>query len=106
MLQLASSPRRHIRRGMQAAAEGEGVSYTVTFGRIGTAGRSQTKELDDEEDAREAVGKLIAEKLAKRATLRSAASPPSPAMTGPGPRPGRSCPTASRSGRPAGASPH
>jgi predicted DNA-binding WGR domain protein len=43
----------------------EGESYTVTFGRIGTAGTSQTKELDDEDDARKAVARLIAEKLRK-----------------------------------------
>jgi uncharacterized protein (TIGR02996 family) len=43
----------------------EAESYTITFGRIGTAGQSQTKELDDEEDARRTVAKLIAEKLRK-----------------------------------------
>lgn len=39
--------------------------YTVTSGRIGPAGKSQAKTLDDEEEAREVVAKLIAEKRAK-----------------------------------------
>src|SRR5438067_5979931 len=62
-------PRRFEFRGGGSAKfweiSREDESYTVTFGRIGTAGKSQTKELDDEDDARKAVAKLIAGKLAK-----------------------------------------
>lgn len=42
-----------------------GRSYTVTFGRIGTAGQVQTKEFDSDDAARKACDKLIAEKLKK-----------------------------------------
>ena len=42
-----------------------GNSFTVRFGRIGTAGQSQTKSLADEEQAKHEAGKLIAEKVKK-----------------------------------------
>jgi predicted DNA-binding WGR domain protein len=42
-----------------------GKSYTVTFGRIGTAGQSQTKSFPNEETARKDMEKLIKEKLGK-----------------------------------------
>jgi uncharacterized protein (TIGR02996 family) len=45
--------------------ERTGNAFTVTFGRIGSKGRSQTKEFPSEEGARAAADKLIAEKLAK-----------------------------------------
>jgi predicted DNA-binding WGR domain protein len=40
-------------------------SFTVTFGRIGTAGQSQTKHFPDESGARREAEKLIAEKTKK-----------------------------------------
>jgi predicted DNA-binding WGR domain protein len=40
-------------------------SFTVRFGRIGTAGQSQTKSFADPEKARHEAEKLIAEKVKK-----------------------------------------
>lgn len=45
--------------------EVEGDSYTVTFGKTGTNGQSQTKEFDSMEDCEKAAQKLVAEKLKK-----------------------------------------
>jgi uncharacterized protein (TIGR02996 family) len=45
--------------------EVKGKTFTITFGRIGTRGQSQTKEFADEPEARAAADKLIAEKLKK-----------------------------------------
>jgi predicted DNA-binding WGR domain protein len=42
-----------------------GNSFTVRFGRIGTAGQSQSKAFADEADAKREAEKLIAEKLRK-----------------------------------------
>jgi predicted DNA-binding WGR domain protein len=42
-----------------------GNSFTVRFGRIGTAGQSQTKSFADEEKAKREADKLIGEKLKK-----------------------------------------
>ena len=42
-----------------------GNSFTVRFGRIGTAGQSQTKSFADEEKAKREAEKLIAEKVKK-----------------------------------------
>jgi predicted DNA-binding WGR domain protein len=42
-----------------------GNSFTVRFGRIGTAGQSQTKSFGDEEKAKHEAEKLIAEKVKK-----------------------------------------
>jgi predicted DNA-binding WGR domain protein len=42
-----------------------GASFTVRFGRIGTAGQSQTKPFADEDKANKEAAKLIAEKLKK-----------------------------------------
>src|SRR5262245_32071776 len=42
-----------------------GNSYTVTFGRIGTAGQTQTKDFPSEEKAQAAYDKLVAEKTGK-----------------------------------------
>jgi predicted DNA-binding WGR domain protein len=42
-----------------------GSSFTVTFGRVGTAGQQQTKEFANDEAAKKACDKLIAEKLKK-----------------------------------------
>lgn len=43
----------------------EGSSHTVTYGRIGSAGQSATKNFDSEELARKDAEKLIKEKLGK-----------------------------------------
>src|SRR5947209_6035053 len=43
----------------------KGKSFTVTFGRMGTAGQTQTKEFADEAGAQAAADKLVREKLAK-----------------------------------------
>jgi predicted DNA-binding WGR domain protein len=42
-----------------------GNSFTVRFGRIGTAGQSQTKSFSDDEKAKREAEKLIAEKVKK-----------------------------------------
>jgi len=42
-----------------------GSSHTVTFGRVGTAGRTQTKEFDREDEAKTSFDKLSASKLKK-----------------------------------------
>jgi predicted DNA-binding WGR domain protein len=47
----------------------QGDRFTVTFGRSGTAGQTQTKTFADETKARAAHDKLVAEKLAKGALL-------------------------------------
>src|ERR671932_402591 len=43
----------------------KGNSFTVTFGRIGTKGQTQTKTFPDESKAQKEHDKLVAEKLAK-----------------------------------------
>jgi predicted DNA-binding WGR domain protein len=43
----------------------DGSSHTVIFGRIGTAGQSQTKDFEDDDAARKSFDKLIAEKVRK-----------------------------------------
>jgi predicted DNA-binding WGR domain protein len=40
-------------------------SFTVRFGRLGTAGQSQTKSFADESSAKREAEKLVAEKLRK-----------------------------------------
>ncbi len=47
------------------AIELEGSSYSVHFGRAGTAGQTQTKEFSSEAAARAAHDKLVAEKIKK-----------------------------------------
>jgi uncharacterized protein (TIGR02996 family) len=42
-----------------------GASFTVTFGKVGTKGQTQTKEFPDADKARAAHDKLVAEKLGK-----------------------------------------
>ncbi len=56
------------------AIEQSGKSFTVTFGRIGTAGQTQTKEFVSDDEAKKAAEKLIAEKTKKGYTETSAAS--------------------------------
>ncbi len=53
----------------------EGRAYRVRFGRIGSTGQEQRKELDSEKACRDAVKKKISEKLGKG--YRNAGSPPS-----------------------------
>ena len=43
----------------------DGAAHTVEFGRIGTAGQTQTKEFDSEDAAKKSCEKLIAEKTKK-----------------------------------------
>lgn len=43
----------------------DGSQYTVTFGRFGTTGQQQTKAFADDQKARKAFDKLVAEKLKK-----------------------------------------
>jgi uncharacterized protein (TIGR02996 family) len=43
----------------------QGKSFTVTFGKVGTAGQAQTKEFKDDAAARKALDKLEEEKLGK-----------------------------------------
>ena len=43
----------------------QGNAFTVTFGRIGTAGQMQTKEFADAAKAQKEHDKLVKEKLAK-----------------------------------------
>lgn len=47
------------------AIEQTGKGFTVTFGRIGTAGQTQTKEFGSEDEAKKTAEKLIAEKTKK-----------------------------------------
>ena len=42
-----------------------GNSYTVNYGRVGTAGQTQTKEFADDAACQKAADKLIAEKIKK-----------------------------------------
>jgi uncharacterized protein (TIGR02996 family) len=53
----------------------EGKSFTVTFGRIGTKGQSQTKEFPSAEKASAAHEKLISEKLGKGYVETTPAAP-------------------------------
>lgn len=43
----------------------QGARFTVTFGKVGSTGQTQTKDFPDEEKARKAHDKLVAEKLSK-----------------------------------------
>ena len=65
-----------------------GSTYTVTFGRVGTAGQTQTKEFDSDEKAKKEFDKLVASKLKKgyadsggSAPTATAASPPAAKAT-------------------------
>jgi len=66
------------------AIERSGSSFTVTFGRIGTAGQSRTKEFASEAECVKAHDKLIAEKVREGYVEqggKSASSPGKPATT-------------------------
>jgi uncharacterized protein (TIGR02996 family) len=58
----------------------KGNSFTVTYGRQGAAGQTQTKQFPDEEKARKEHDKLVQEKLAKgyAETTPQTASPATP----------------------------
>ena len=47
------------------AIKRDGASYTVKFGKIGTAGQEKTKDFDDEDEAEAAYEKLVKEKKKK-----------------------------------------
>src|SRR5215213_7674119 len=55
----------------------QGKSFTVTYGRVGSKGQTQTKDFPSEDRARKEYDKLIAEKLAKgyRETTPAAQAP-------------------------------
>jgi uncharacterized protein (TIGR02996 family) len=59
------------------AIEQQGSSFTVTFGKTGTAGQTQRKDFPDEARARKEYDKLIAEKTAKGYIEKTAATAPS-----------------------------
>jgi uncharacterized protein (TIGR02996 family) len=61
------------------AIELAGRSFTVTYGKIGSAGQTQTKDFPDEARAQKAHDKLVTEKLAKGYQETTAA--PAPAAT-------------------------
>jgi predicted DNA-binding WGR domain protein len=59
------------------AIEVDGPRFTVQYGRLGTAGQAQTKEFQNDAEAKKAADKLIAEKTKKGyAEVGSAASAP------------------------------
>jgi uncharacterized protein (TIGR02996 family) len=62
----------------------QGDRFTVTFGRSGTSGQTQTKSFADETRARAAHDKLIAEKLKKGYVETASSRPPGPAPQAPG----------------------
>jgi uncharacterized protein (TIGR02996 family) len=55
-----------------------GTRFTVTFGKVGTKGQTQTKDFPTEAAARKAHDKLVAEKLAKGYVETTAVPPPAP----------------------------
>src|SRR5262249_8649835 len=57
----------------------QGTGFTVTFGKVGTNGQSQTKDFPDEAAARKAHDKLVAEKLGKGYAETTAGAKPSAA---------------------------
>ena len=57
----------------------QGEKLTVTYGRIGTAGQTQTKEFADAAKAQKEHDKLVKEKLAKGYVETTAAAKPKPA---------------------------
>ncbi len=56
-----------------------GAGFTVTFGKVGTKGQTQTKDFPDEDKARKAHDKLVAEKLGKGYVETTATPAPLPA---------------------------
>ncbi|MGL4554843.1 MAG: WGR domain-containing protein, partial [Gemmataceae bacterium] len=66
-----------------------GKTFTVNFGKIGTAGQTQIKEFAGDEAARKEHDKLVAEKVKKgyAETTKAAAPKPAPAAPPPAPAP-------------------
>jgi predicted DNA-binding WGR domain protein len=62
-----------------------GSGFTVTFGKVGTAGQTQVKQFPDEAAARKEHDKLVAEKLRKGYAETTSQAPP-PAAGKPGKR--------------------
>jgi uncharacterized protein (TIGR02996 family) len=60
----------------------EGKSFTVTFGRIGTDGQTQTKDFPSEAAAKAARDKLVAEKLGKGYVETTAGKAPATPSSG------------------------
>jgi uncharacterized protein (TIGR02996 family) len=60
-----------------------GTSFTVTYGKVGTQGQTQTKSFPDVTRARKEHDKLVAEKLKKGYTETTPASTPAPTPTSP-----------------------
>jgi uncharacterized protein (TIGR02996 family) len=65
----------------------QGTSFTVTFGKVGSKGQTQTKDFPDAAKARKAHDKLIAEKLGKGYVETTAATPAPPPAPLPAPAP-------------------
>jgi predicted DNA-binding WGR domain protein len=57
----------------------DGSSHTVTFGRVGTSGQTQTKDFGSDSEAQKSYDKLVAEKLKKGYAETGAAATSSPA---------------------------
>lgn len=58
----------------------QGSRFTVTFGKVGSKGQTQTKEFADEAKARKAHDKLVAEKLGKGYVETTPGPPPPSAL--------------------------
>jgi uncharacterized protein (TIGR02996 family) len=71
------------------AIDRQGRSFTVTFGKIGSAGQTQTKDFPTEAAAIQAHDKLVAEKVGKGYVEVAAAPAPAPAPA----KPTRATPT-------------
>jgi uncharacterized protein (TIGR02996 family) len=56
----------------------QGSCFTVTFGKVGSKGQTQTKAFPDEEQARKAYDKLVAEKVGKGYVETTAREPAAP----------------------------
>lgn len=72
-----------------------GISFTVCFGRIGTAGQTQTKSFSTPELAKKEYDKLVAEKTKKGYSLAGGAAPAPAAPASPPPGKKSSVPSAS-----------
>src|SRR5436309_1121380 len=78
----------------------KGNSFTVTYGKIGAAGQTQTKEFPDEARTRKEADKLVAEKVGKGyvETTPKSAPAPAPVAASPAPAP---APAAAKKSAPA-----
>jgi uncharacterized protein (TIGR02996 family) len=59
----------------------QGDRFTLTFGRVGSKGQTQTKDFPDAQQARKAHDKLVAEKLGKGYVETTSAAAPAPASS-------------------------